>query len=269
MPSLYEIGQYSLEWVRDFYDQAGIWWGEDPQEPDTHIQRVETIKRLCGSQPLNILDLGSAGCATAAAMADAGHHVTAVEFSLPRAAYSHQLSETPRRGSLTILEADFYTVSLSHKFDLVTYWDGFGVGTDADQRVLLNRISHEWLKEEGCLLMDVFNPFKASLDAGNETRLAPLKGVPGSVEMNNRHFYDPVTSRWIDEWEPVEHPELKMAQTVRCYSPSDLALLLEGTGLRISRVEQAGKNIPFNTQEVRRDHSILSEWSYLVQLVLQ
>lgn len=267
MRSLYNIGHYSLEWVRDFYDQAGIWWGEDPQEPDTHAKRVAIVKRLCEPVSLALLDLGSGGGTTAAALADAGHYVTAVEFSLPRSSYAQKMVSKSHAGSLRMIEADFYTVNLPEKFDVVTYWDGFGVGTDADQRRLLKRIAGEWLKDDGCLIMDVFNPFKAATDSGRAVRLAPLAGVPGSVEMINRHYFDPVTSRWIDEWEPVEHPEHTMAQTIRCYSPVDLALLLEGTGLKIVRVEQEDRVIDIDTPGITRDPAILSDWSYLVQLV--
>ena len=184
--SLYQIGHYSLEWVRGFYEQTGIWWGEDPQDEGTHQARVDTIRRLCGPGPFSILDLGTGPGVTAAAMADDGHHVTAIEFASTRAEFARKLMGIPYKGSLNVLEADFYTVDLPKKFDLVTYWDGFGVGTDADQRKLLKRIAQDWLKPEGQVLMDVFNPYKASLESGKERVLNPLKGVPGSVKMVNR-----------------------------------------------------------------------------------
>jgi SAM-dependent methyltransferase len=263
MPSLYQIGHYSLDWVKDFYDLAGEWWGADPQDEGTHTARVEIVSRLCGSAPLTILDLGSGGGATAAALAAAGHHVTGIEFSRPQASFSSRWLGLPRNGTLRFLEADFYTVDLPRKFDLVTYWDGFGIGTDAEQQILLKKIATEWLKRNGCLLMDVFNPFKAARDAGSERHLAPLKGVAGSVEMINRHFFDAVTNRWIDEWEPVEHPENTMAQTIRCYSPTDLELLLEGTGLRLVKIEQDGKEVEWKQQQVNREDPVLTDWSYL------
>lgn len=264
--SLENIGHYSLDWVRRFYDQTGEWWGADPQDEGTHQQRVDIINRLVGPGPWQILDLGTGPGATAAAMADAGHHVTAVEFSSSRAAYAKELAALPHKGSLTVLEADFYTVELPMKFDLVTYWDGVGVGTDADQRRLLKRIANEWLKDDGCLLMDVFNPFKAALESGRERVLNPLPGVPGSVKMINRYYFDPENSRWIDEWQPVDHPENTLAQTLRCYSPADLLLLLEGTDLEVLRLEADGTEIPFKENLVRKGTSPLTDWSYLVKL---
>ena len=47
--SLFSLGVYSTEWIKGFYDQAGIWWGADPQAPAVHKTRVETIERLCGA----------------------------------------------------------------------------------------------------------------------------------------------------------------------------------------------------------------------------
>ena len=65
--SLFELGTYSPDWIKDFYDQTGIWWGADPQEQGVHAARVATIERLCGPAPHRILDLG-------AGLADQRHH---------------------------------------------------------------------------------------------------------------------------------------------------------------------------------------------------
>lgn len=32
-----------------------------------------------------------------------------------------------------LIEGDFYTVAIAGRYGAVTYWDGFGVGTDSDQ----------------------------------------------------------------------------------------------------------------------------------------
>jgi SAM-dependent methyltransferase len=132
--SPFELGVYSSKWIKDFYDQAGVWWGADPQAPSVHIGRVETIERLCGAGSKTILDLGAGPGATAAALADAGHLVTAVELSPARADYARKLARISRKGSLVVLEDDFYTVELKERFDVVCCWETFGLGTDADQR---------------------------------------------------------------------------------------------------------------------------------------
>ena len=32
--SLFHQGNYSLDWVKDFYTQAGIWWGPGAQDEE-------------------------------------------------------------------------------------------------------------------------------------------------------------------------------------------------------------------------------------------
>lgn len=84
--------------------------------------------------------------------------------------------------------------------------------------------------------------------------------------MVNRWFFDPEQSRWIDEWQPFEHPELTLAQTLRCYSPADLMLLLENTGLKIVRLEENGEEIMISENKLRKGTSVLDDWNYLVLL---
>lgn len=270
MKSLLRQSDYSQDWVKDFYTQAGIWWGSDPQASGTHAERVRLVEKLCGPGPKRILDLGCGPGRTAAALADEGHAVVGVELNPTGANYARELLKTPRKGALTFLEADFYTVDVAGSFDVVTCWQIFGFGSDADQRRLLRRIAQEWLAADGSVLLDVYNPAGPARDHGKEWHLAPLKGVPGSVEMIERCYYDPVQGRWIDEWQPTACPENALAQTLRCYTPADLLLLLEGTGLRLDRVEIAAEvlDVQCNRRTLIKD-AFKNDYNYLVQLALQ
>lgn len=267
---LFAQGRHSGDWIRDFYDRAAVWWGPDPQEPGVHQARRAAVERLAGPGPLRVLELGSGAGYTAAELADAGHDVVAVELSPRRAAHARELAGVPRRGSLTCLEGDFYTIRVPGRFLAVCCWETFGLGTDADQRRLLRRISGEWLAPGGLVLMDVYSPFRPARDAGTQERLDPLEGVPGSVEMFERCHFDPRHSRWIDEWVPVEHPSEARAQSIRCYSPADLILLLEGTGLALREIEMAGEPLgigePGNEQRITLSPALLEAWSYLAVL---
>ena len=264
--SLFQLGHYAPEWIQDFYTQTAIWWGRNTDS--ARYERVaQTVEGLCGSGPKRILDLGSGPGGIAAALADAGHTVVAIEFS-ERARYAQELAQLPHKGSLTVLEADFYTVELAGYFDVVCCWQVFGLGSDADQRRLLRRISQEWLARDGSVLMDVYNPIVPMRHAGEEEVLPPLVGVPGSVEMINRWYFDPVYCRWIDEWEPTANPDNKLAQTVRCYTPADFLLLLEGTGLALQRIEVDGEEVAVDAHRITTSGPLLKGLTYLVQLGL-
>jgi hypothetical protein len=191
--------------------------------------------------------------------------VTAVE--LTSAIHLAQvINQESWKGSLTALEADFYTVELDGQFDVICYWDGFGLGSDADQRRLLQRIAREWLVPGGSVLIDVFSPARFARHAGEQEILPPLKGVPGSVEMLHRCHFDPVHCRWIDEWKPTTHPEQSLAQTVRCYTPADFVLLLQNTGLALKRIEVDGEAIDLDANDITTSGPLMEAYSYRVLL---
>ena len=155
----------TLGWVKPYYTCAGEYWAPTGIE-DVRLTRAATVTRLCGRGAKRVLELGAGTGEAAAATADAGHSVVAIEFSPTRAPNIELLSRESRSGSLQALEADFYTVTLDGGFDVVCYWDGFGVGADADQRRLLRRISHEWLAPGGVALIDIFSPFRWIREVG-------------------------------------------------------------------------------------------------------
>ena len=268
--SLLKLGQYSQDWIKGFYDQCAIWWGAETEDPREDAARAATVERLCGSQseqgPLRVLELGAGAGRSAAALAGRGHNVVAVELSPLRAAQARALLKIERPGRLAVVEADFYTVELEGRFDVVCYWDGFGIGSDADHRRLLRRIAQCWLRPTGSVLMDVANTAWAARHAGAAEALDPLPGVPGSVAMLRRWHFDVLHSRWIDEWQPTAAPEAALAQTVRCYTPADFLLLLKGTSLALKRLEVNGQALDFAGNQIITSEPLLEAYSYLVQL---
>ena len=85
--------------------------------------------------------------------------------------------------------------------------------------------------------------------------------------MINRCYFDPVHCRWVDEWQPTAAPEKTLAQTIRCYTPADLLLLLEHTGLMLKRIEVDGQAIDFHDEKMALSETLLEAWGYLAQLV--
>jgi len=82
------------------------------------------------------------------------------------------------------------------------------------------------------------------------------------------HFV-PVNSRWIDEWQPTEHPKNSLTQAIRYYAPADFLLLLEVTGLIIAHIEVNGVEIDMKNNKIQTSNPLLEERgtsSYLVQL---
>lgn len=237
-------------WVKDFYDSAAAWWGESWYEGENLKPRLDMVERLVGKAPKALLELGAGTGETSAFLAAAGYQITAVDLS---AKNFEMLSEVAKKyPAVTPMQGDFLTVPLAGQFDAVVLFETFGMGSDADQRSLLNRIDAEWLAPGGVVLMDVYHPFGPIKCAGDEQSLDRLEKVPGSVDMTERSFYDPVLGRWIDEWEPVQDKSALRRQSVRCYTPADLLLLLEATPFIVTRAEFCGE--PFDPQPGSINH---------------
>ncbi|GAB3979324.1 class I SAM-dependent methyltransferase [Plantactinospora veratri] len=247
-----------MEWVRDFYTQTGRWWGEaEGRVRERDHRRVSLLHRYVGEGPLRVLELGAGYGTTALAAAQAGHDVTAVEIS-DRADRAAGLPADATPGTLTVVKDDFYRVRLPGDFPAVCYWNGFGVGSDADQRRLLRRIATEWLAPDGTALVDVMNPFVwARWDGDEEEKPArPDDGYPYAV--SNRTAFDPVTCVAVDTWWESGSPDQQISQYLRCYTPADLMLLLEGTGLRLDRLVVGEEETPVapwpGSTALLRDH---------------
>lgn len=226
-------------WVKAFYDSAAEWWGESWYEGENLKSRLGQVEHFAGKAPRNLLDLGAGTGETAAFLAAAGYTVTAVDISAKNYELLSRIAKQHPR--LTALKGDFLTVSIAGQFDAVCLFETFGMGTDAEQRRLLRRIASEWLAPGGVVIMDVVHPFGPVRKTGSSRSLERLEQVAKSVEMTERTYYDAVLGRWIDEWEPVGDQAKTRRQSVRCYTPADLMLLLEGTGFQIIHAEFAGK----------------------------
>lgn len=221
--------EQTMSWVETFYRSQFTWLGVYAGHPsDEHHQKVALIERLAGPGALRVLELGAGGGQHAAAAADHGHSVVAVEL-LPELA-AHAAGLAAERSGLRVLNADFYSVELEGRFDVVAYWDGFGLGEDADQRRLLRRIA-SWLAPGGCALIDISTPWYWSAAAGVEMRWERAA---------RRYDFDPEGCRLLDTWWPEGDETRAVTQSLRCYSPADLRLLLAGTGLALNGLEAGG-----------------------------
>ena len=176
----------------------------------------------------------------------------------PRAiAATRERARTHFRGPLQPILADFYQLELQGKFDVVSYFDGFGVGKDEDQRRLLRRVAG-WLELRGSALVEVYTPWYWAAAAGMEMQF---------LDAWRRYGFDAAGERMLDTWWPKGRPEEAVTQSLRCYGPADLHLLLDGTGLVLASVEPGGA-VDQETGEYRSPVELGKAMSYLATLRL-
>ena len=87
----------TMDWIEPFYTKRSEWMGPTGIFP-SHRARAASIERYSGAGKKRILELGAGAGGTAAAMADLGHSVTAVELSPLRASFARELAQERRQG---------------------------------------------------------------------------------------------------------------------------------------------------------------------------
>ncbi|MEM7127708.1 MAG: methyltransferase domain-containing protein [Chloroflexota bacterium] len=220
-----------MHWVREFYEKQNEWFHFDKGDvSDAHREKAALIEEFVGSGPKRVLELGAGTGHVAAAMADLGHTVTAVELVPTLAAHAQKLASSRTSQKMGVINDDFYAIPLEDNFDVVCYWDGFGIGTDDDQWRLLQRIA-SWLAPTGYALMDIGTPWYAASVDGRGWEVG---------EAERQYSFDADGCRWEDTWWPKGQPDQAVKQSIRCYSPADFRMLLVGTGLKLVHVKPGG-----------------------------
>ncbi|KGX88703.1 methyltransferase [Pontibacillus marinus BH030004 = DSM 16465] len=204
-----------------------------------------------------MLELGAGSGQFAVAAAKRGYKVTVIEL-VPKAINLMEklASEHGVEQNLHIIYGDFYKVDIAGQFDVVCYWDGFGIGSNEDQQRLLNRVS-QWLKSDGMALIDIYTPWYWAKVAGEEMEIGHIA---------RRYDFDPVGCKMIDTWWQKGEPESKVTQYLRCYSPADLNLLMKESDLQLDRIK-AGGEMNYESREFISETSLERAMSYLAILV--
>ncbi len=258
-------------WTNDFYDKAVEWWGENWYDSSNLDHRYMLFMEAVGSVRKEILELGAGTGETSLFLSKLGNPITIVEKSRKNVELLRRRAS--EGDSMKVIEGDYYDVDIPQKFDVICMFESFGFGNDTDQRFLLKRISNEWLKDDGCAVIDIYHPYGPIKYSGTSKSLEKLQYVKGSVDMTEYTFYDTLNGRWIDIWEPVERKEDYKAQSVRCYTPADLLLLLEGTGLKLDLMFFRGElvkwheNQPFDSTKSQPFTDCEDNYNYTVKLI--
>ncbi|WP_033542755.1 SAM-dependent methyltransferase [Planococcus sp. CAU13] len=247
-----------MEWVEKFYDQQYKWMDLNDEEMlNMQQELLQKLERLADQPGKKILELGGGKGYFAVAAAKQGYKVTVIELVDEAARYIRQLAEEQNVSErLTVISGDFYTAEIPDVFDIVCYWDGFGIGSDADQQKLLNRIQ-DWLKPGGIALIDVYTPWFWAKAAGREMRIAE--------NVVRKYGFDAMGCRMLDTWRNEEDAAEQATQSLRCYSPADFSLLIRNLDLTIVHCEPGGA-MDYESGVYTEEAPLHEALSYLVKL---
>lgn len=246
-----------MDWVRDFYARQHTALAHEGAEASAEYcaEKMTVIDRLVPNPGMTLLELGAGNGMNAIACTNLGFSVTALEL-VPECCErikDYVNASGTSRGSIRVVQGNFYDLDLNEQFDLVTYWDGFGIGTDADQIRLLKRIS-SWMKPDSRALIEVYSPLYASKTVGKKVRFKKCTRV---------YDFDARNARWLDTWTYSEGTVL--TQSLRTYLPPDLHLLLRETDLVIEHIEPR-EAWDWETESLEKNAPLESAISYVVCL---
>lgn len=173
-----------------------------------------------------MLELGAGMGILAHAVTQLGVSVTTIELVPELVEYARVHSED----TVLIHCGDFYNIDLPHKYDVVGYFDGFGVGTDKEQLALLKRIS-KWMEEGGYALIDIYQPSYWHKTSGQEMRIG---------KAYRKYGYDEENKRMLDSWWKPKAPKHIFTQSLRCYSVEEIHQLCSKANLQIVEIFPGG-----------------------------
>lgn len=160
----------------------------------------------------------------------------------------------PHEGSIEFVRADFYTVEFGRVFDVVCYWDGFGVGSDDDQIRLLRRIAHDWLAPDGRAIIEVFDPAGWAADDGLVEIKEPAPERGYEHRLGHCRSFETATSTAVDAWWEVGSAQI-YAQRFAV--------------LRARRVRRAGTTRRVDARNLRRPRCAVATRNRRQQLVVR
>lgn len=233
-----------MNWVKDFYSVTGRWWAlaEAPIN-EVHRWRADLVKQRAPKAG-RVLDLGCGYGSTCLALAQLGIQTCGIDLSDRIDDARTSMEHT----NPSFIKGDFFTHDFDRQFDVVTYWDGFGVGTDEDQLAVLNLIER-LLQPTGVAIVEVFDPRGWQQDNGLD-ELKPADPARGySHSLRHQRTFDHGDSRAIDTWIDIDEG-VEWSQSLRCYSPAEFEQLVERSKLGTCELLSEGQ----------------SAWSYLTVL---
>ncbi|MBE7098642.1 class I SAM-dependent methyltransferase [Bacillus cereus] len=205
--------------VREFYEKQFELSNYDINTESWLEQVAKEVQEQIGHPFQSMLELGAGNGGFARAMAKLDVKMTTVELvpELVMFAKEHSIND------IVIHCADFYKINFEEKFDVVSYLDGFGVGSDDEQLILLKRIKN-WMKDDGCALIDIYQPLYWKKVSGQEMSLSSAM---------RKYEYDCINERMLDHWWHPNNQNDIVTQSLRCYTVDEISNLCAEAGLSI------------------------------------
>ncbi|WP_305926280.1 class I SAM-dependent methyltransferase [Bacillus mycoides] len=237
--------------VKEFYQKQFELSNYDINTESWLEQVAKEVQEQVGHPFQTMLELGAGNGGFARAMSKLRVRMTTVELVSELVSFAKEHSSS----DIAIHCGDFYQINFEEKFDVVSYLDGFGVGTNDEQLFLLKRIK-DWMKEDGCALIDIYQPLYWKKVSGQE--------VPLSSAMR-KYEYDSINERMLDHWWDPNQPNEIVTQSLRCYTVEEISDLCDEANLNIVAIFPGGA-FDFEKSRYKEQASLHECLSYRIKV---
>jgi len=115
-----------------------------------------------------------------------------------------------------------------------------------------------WLRANGRAFIEIYTPWYWSKVAGIQYEWS---------DVSRRYDFDPDQSRMLDIWWETGHPEDSATQSLRCYSPDELQILLSETAFTLVKLLPGG-SYDHDTQTYRPVVGLDEAMQYMAVLAI-
>ena len=237
--------------VKEFYQKQFELSNYDINTESWLEQVAKEVQEQVGHPFQTMLELGAGNGGFARAMSKLRVRMTTVELVSELVSFAKEHSSS----DIAIHCGDFYQINFEEKFDVVSYLDGFGVGTNDEQLFLLKRIK-DWMKEDGCALIDIYQPLYWKKVSGQE--------MPFSSAMR-KYEYDSINERMLDHWWDPNQPNEIVTQSLRCYTVEEISDLCDEANLNIVAIFPGGA-FDFEKSRYKEQASLHECLSYRIKV---
>lgn len=242
-------------WANEFYKMQYEIIGDYPE--GYHTESANEILEQTGKRVGSMLELGAWDGSLARALSNQVDQITTVELIKEMTEKAKSLNPD----SIETIHGSFYDVTISQKFDVIIYIDGFGVGTDEDQLKLLKNI-HHWMADDGCALIDIYQPEHWKKADGVEMYLN-RRDMP---HLKRRYSYDFEADIMMDRWWHDKDEKLNSTQYLKCYTQDEIYELCKQAGLNIIGYFPHGA-MDYENMEYHEHASLKECMSYRIKLI--
>ncbi|MED1117014.1 class I SAM-dependent methyltransferase [Bacillus paramycoides] len=237
--------------VKEFYKKQFELLNYDINTESWLEQVAKEVQEQIGYPFQTMLELGAGNGGFARAMSRLHVRMTTVELISELVSFAKEHSSS----DIAIHCGDFYQINFEEKFDVVSYLDGFGVGTNDEQLFLLKRIN-DWMKDDGCALIDIYQPLYWKKASGRE--------MPIGSAMR-KYEYDSENERMLDHWwETVSSNDI-VTQSLRCYTLDEISNLCAEARLNIVGIFPGGA-YDFEERKYKEQASLNECLSYRIKV---